>query len=56
MTANHRLNDGEIAAFIARGCRILHSAIDANVHRAVREQTRAAFGKGENPSNATGAI
>jgi hypothetical protein len=51
MTANYRLNDEEIAAFIARGYHILHSDIDADVHRAVREQTRAAFGEGENPGN-----
>ena len=52
MTANYRLNDKEIAAFIARGYHILHSDIDADVHRAVREQMRAAFGAGENPGNA----
>ena len=52
MHADYRLNDEEIAAFIARGYHILQPAIDPEIHRVVREQTRAAFVGGENPGNA----
>ena len=47
-----RLNDDEMLAFIARGYHLLHPAIDAEIHRAVCAQTRAAFVQGENPGNA----
>ena len=47
-----RLNDDEILAFIARGYHIFHPAIDADIHRAVCAQTRAAFVQGKNPGNA----
>ena len=47
-----RLNDDEMLAFIARGYHLLHPAIDAEIHRAVCAQTRAAFVQGKNPGNA----
>ena len=47
-----RLNDDEILSFIARGYHIFHPAIDADIHRAVCAQTRAAFVQGKNPGNA----
>ena len=47
-----RLNDDEMLAFIARGYHIFHPAIDADIHRAVCTQTRAAFVQGKNPGNA----
>ena len=47
-----RLNDDEILAFIARGYHIFHPAIDAEIHRTVCAQTRAAFVQGKNPGNA----
>lgn len=47
-----RLNDDEMLAFVARGYHLLHPAIDADVHRAVCDQTRAAFVNGKNPGNA----
>ena len=47
-----RLNDDEMLAFIARGYHLFHPAIDAEIHRAVCAQTRAAFVQGKNPGNA----
>ena len=47
-----RLNDDEMLAFIARGYHIFHPTIDADIHRAVCAQTRAAFVQGKNPGNA----
>ena len=52
MVTDYRLNDREITAFIARGYHVLQPDIDAEIHRDVREQTRAAFVSGENPGNA----